>query len=250
MRTIGSTGDVVLFVHGWMMSGAVFDPLLGHVHGEGRQLAMVDLRGAGARRGHPGPFTVEAYVQDLVDALDALGAARATIVGHSMGGMLALALAARHPARVTGVCAVTPVPLAGLALPEPIRSLFGSAGGDRAALRRIIDMATLALDDAGKDALVDIAMTVAPACVSAALTTWTTGVADAVRESAAITAPVLVVATDDPFTPPAMLQREIVARVAPARLVRVTGPGHYPQREAPAALAQVINGFIAREREA
>jgi len=248
MRVLGSGADVVVFVHGWMVSSAVFAPIEAKLGLTGRRLAFVDLPGAGARRDDAGPFTIDAFVASVVAALDALGADDAIVVGHSMGGQLALALAARHPKRVRAVCAVTPVPLSGLALDGGARAMFASAGGDRAALRRIVDMATKALSDEAKDALVDDAMTVSPACVAASLDAWTAGVAAPANETRAIVAPTLVAATDDAFLPPALLQREIVDVVKGARLSHIPGVGHYPQWEAPAELADVINRFLAEHR--
>jgi pimeloyl-ACP methyl ester carboxylesterase len=57
-------------------------------------------RSAPADRPHPGPFDMGAQVADL---LALLGGRRAVLVGHSYGGNVALATAARHPALVAGV---------------------------------------------------------------------------------------------------------------------------------------------------
>jgi 3-oxoadipate enol-lactonase len=60
----------------------------------------LDLRGHG-RSGHvDAPLVLEDFARDVVDVLDAVGATRAHVVGFSLGGMIAQALALDHAARV------------------------------------------------------------------------------------------------------------------------------------------------------
>jgi pimeloyl-ACP methyl ester carboxylesterase len=66
-----------------------------------------DRRGYGRSHPHPGPFTLDANVADLVTLL---AGRRAVLVGHSYGGDVALAAADRHPDLVAGV-AVYETPL-------------------------------------------------------------------------------------------------------------------------------------------
>jgi lipase len=64
-------------------------------------LLAPDLRGRGRSAGLPGPYGLAAHVADLVAVLDAAGCERVVVVGHSMGGFVAVALAAWHPDRVS-----------------------------------------------------------------------------------------------------------------------------------------------------
>jgi 3-oxoadipate enol-lactonase len=59
-----------------------------------------DTRGHGASPAPAGPYTLDDLVDDLVALLDRLGAQRAHVAGVSLGGMVAMRLAAREPARV------------------------------------------------------------------------------------------------------------------------------------------------------
>ena len=59
-----------------------------------------DRRGYGRSAPHPGPFGMDAQVDDLVDLL---AGRPAVLVGHSYGGNVALATAVRHPALVRAV---------------------------------------------------------------------------------------------------------------------------------------------------
>jgi 3-oxoadipate enol-lactonase len=59
-----------------------------------------DGRGHGKSPVPPAPYTLDDLVDDAVALLDEVGAARAHLVGLSLGGMTFLRLAARHPERV------------------------------------------------------------------------------------------------------------------------------------------------------
>jgi pimeloyl-ACP methyl ester carboxylesterase len=56
-----------------------------------------------------GPFDVDRHVADAIAVLDAAGADRAYVIGHSWGGHLAMHLAARHQDRLLGLVAVDPL---------------------------------------------------------------------------------------------------------------------------------------------
>jgi pimeloyl-ACP methyl ester carboxylesterase len=64
------------------------------------QVVSIDNRGIGDSDSAEDPCTLEQMADDAVAVLDALGQARAHVIGHSMGGMIAQHVAFRHPARV------------------------------------------------------------------------------------------------------------------------------------------------------
>ena len=65
----------------------------------GRGVLALDLPGHGASGGRPAA-RVGDYAEAVIQALDAAGAAQAALVGHSLGSLVALEVAARHPGRV------------------------------------------------------------------------------------------------------------------------------------------------------
>lgn len=74
--------------------------------GEDWQILAVDCRGHGESGKAAGPYTVDLFADDLADILDAENWERAIVGGASMGGCVALAFAARHPARVAGLALI------------------------------------------------------------------------------------------------------------------------------------------------
>ncbi len=90
---------LVVLVHGAMDRSAGMLKLsrrLDHDH----RVLRYDRRGYGRSTPHPGPFSMPHQVDDL---LELLGGRRAILIGHSYGGNVALAAAARRPDLVRGV---------------------------------------------------------------------------------------------------------------------------------------------------
>jgi pimeloyl-ACP methyl ester carboxylesterase len=95
-----------VFVHGIRVSGSMWGPVAALV--DGRTTAP-DLPGHGTRQTER--FTTQSAVEAILAAIDDVGG-RAVLVGHSLGGFLAIAAAGRHPDRVAalvaGGCTVQP----------------------------------------------------------------------------------------------------------------------------------------------
>jgi len=100
---------LIALVHGSMDRSAGMLKLSRRLDTDFRVLRY-DRRGYGRSSPHPGPFTMDGQVDDLVGLL--VGR-RAVLVGHSYGGDVALATADRHPDLVAGV-AVYETPLSWL----------------------------------------------------------------------------------------------------------------------------------------
>ncbi len=235
-RAIGEGAPVVL-VHGWMASGGVFDSIIDRF--PGRRLIVPDLRGAGMSQ-RAVPDSLARLATDVLEIANAANAQDFELVGHSMGGQIATLVAVSAPSRVRSLALLCPVPLAGIALPPDADGLFRSAGGDANKLGTILDLACKQLTPEAKRALVDEALTIAPESIARVYELWSKGV-DA--DLSGLDVPTLVVATDDPFTPPAMLNPQVVDRIAGARLAVLRGPGHYPTVERPAETAALLTEF-------
>lgn len=239
-RDFGAGDDVVVLVHGWMVSGRVWDFLLPHVE-RGRRLIVPDLRGAGASREAPPDLTLERLGRDVAEIVEHAGPRRVHVVGHSMGGQVALVAAARIGARLRSLALLTPVPPDGLLLPPEVAASFRASGGSRDAQGGILDAACKSLSAEARGALLDDALRIAPEVIAAGFDAWTRGgVGERLAE---IANPTMVLATDDPFLPPALLEEAVVRRVRGARLQLLRGPGHYPQVEAPAETGSLLDRF-------
>lgn len=96
-------GDVVLFLHGiggnrtnWAAQLPAFS--------DSYHAVAWDGRGYGQSDDYEGPLDFGDFARDILRLLDHLGAAKAHVVGLSMGGRIALDLIARFPDRVASLC--------------------------------------------------------------------------------------------------------------------------------------------------
>jgi pimeloyl-ACP methyl ester carboxylesterase len=120
-------GPKLLALHGWLDNAASFVPLAASL--EGFDVVALDLpgHGASAHRAAGYDYVYVDWLHDVLDALDALGWARAHLLGHSMGATLASTLAAAAPERV-----------AKLALVEGLGPLGGPAESAGTRLREAV----------------------------------------------------------------------------------------------------------------
>jgi pimeloyl-ACP methyl ester carboxylesterase len=99
----------LLLLHGLASNASRFEEFCEHsTLAQHRPLLRVDLRGHGGSLTR-GRLNTETWCDDLDAVLAAEGAARAFVMGHSMGAQVALHLAARHPHRVAGLVLIDPV---------------------------------------------------------------------------------------------------------------------------------------------
>jgi pyruvate dehydrogenase E2 component (dihydrolipoamide acetyltransferase) len=103
----GQDGDVVLLVHGyggdrnsWLF---LQEPLAARY-----RVYALDLPGHGTSAKDVGEGSLSVLADAVTGVLDALGAERAHLVGHSMGGAVALAAAARDPVRIASLTLIAP----------------------------------------------------------------------------------------------------------------------------------------------
>ncbi len=101
-----------VFVHGAAGSWTTWTPMLQEAAARGIRIAdpvLLDLPGWGAAdlTDHGRGATIEAVVDVVVRAVDGLGYTGFHLVGHSLGGFVALATAAAHPTRVLSVATVS-----------------------------------------------------------------------------------------------------------------------------------------------
>ena len=92
-------GPAILFVHGFPLSRGCWRPQIDALRSQYRCIAP-DLRGFGASEATPGPVaavTMDQYADDIAKLVQALGTGPVVLVGHSMGGYVALAIAGKHP---------------------------------------------------------------------------------------------------------------------------------------------------------
>jgi pimeloyl-ACP methyl ester carboxylesterase len=107
-------GAPLVLIHGWGCSAYFFRKVIPSLAGAGCRVHAIDLRGHGAsaRPSGAGPYTGPAMRDFALAFLDALALERADVIAHSLGGGVALDVAAHAPSRVRSLTLLAPVGVA------------------------------------------------------------------------------------------------------------------------------------------
>jgi aminoacrylate hydrolase len=130
-------GPPVLFVQGVGLEGRAWSPQTRELARDYRCISF-DNRGLGASRGDTRTLSVEHMARDALGLLDALQIARAHVVGHSLGGVIAQRLALIAPERVAFAGGRDLLRPSARLIWLGMRSRFGSARARRLAFARLI----------------------------------------------------------------------------------------------------------------
>jgi pimeloyl-ACP methyl ester carboxylesterase len=259
-RVGGTSGPVLLLLHGLLGSGASFGPALDGLARTHRVIAP-DLLGHGASEKPSGDYSLGSLATLVRDLLVVLGVESATVVGHSLGGGVAMQLAHQFPAVVErlvlvgsgGLGRTVSPALRAVALPGAewvLPAVFNPYAARAAArllrpLQRITPPA-LAQVVAGLATLAD-----AEARSAFVLTARSVIDVRGQRVSAtdrlylAAALPLLLVwGGRDPVIPVAHAEA-LHTQLPGSELVIFEGAGHFPQVEEPGRFAAVVAEFVA-----
>ena len=162
----GTGAPTVVLIAGRNDTALSWGPVLAALAGRTHAVAY-DRAGLGDSDPDRQIPSTERTVADLSRLIDVVGAGPCLVAGHSLGGLLALMLAASHPGQLSGLVLVDPA-LPGLLdwMPRPVRRVYGAAARARplalhamgrlqpAARRRAVEASRAFSDDPRVQALV------------------------------------------------------------------------------------------------
>lgn len=102
-RDLPGTGAPVLLIHGIGSSADTWADIPERLAASGIRVVAVDLPGHGASSTGPGDYSLGSLASTLRDLLDHLGIGRVHLVGHSLGGGVAMQFAYQFPDRVASM---------------------------------------------------------------------------------------------------------------------------------------------------
>lgn len=219
-------GDPLILLHGLSGSGRWWDRNLAGLAQSNRVLT-VDLPGFGSSR-RSGPFALDTAVGQLIAWMDATGIERAAIAGHSLGGLVAVTLAATAPERVERLILVD----AALLAFDP-----GLRNRARGVARSIRHLTPEIVPRMVGDALRSGPLAFAEATRELLLT----GIPAALER---IAVPTLVIWGELDTIVPLAVGEAIAARIPNARLVVMPGAAHNPMWEQPEAFNRLVLDFL------
>jgi 3-oxoadipate enol-lactonase len=239
------SGAPLLLVHGLMVTGEMFEPVLAQLAARHRVI-VPDLRGHGRSRGLPPPYTASQLALDLARLLDHLGIDSTAVLGYSQGGAIAQQLVLDHPGRCSRLVlactyafntATVREKLEGLGVPVLIRAL-----GMRRFAKLVISQGLKRVARERADRVVGL---IADQDRALMVSAWRETVAfDSRRRLAEIKCPTLVVAAADDDAVPIHHARMLRDGIAGSRLVIVDGADHALIWSHPDELARLTDEFL------
>jgi pimeloyl-ACP methyl ester carboxylesterase len=240
-------GVPLVFLHGFPLERSVWHKQMEALRSSYRIIAP-DLSGLGESEATAGPVSMDTYAADVRAVLTKLTTAKAVLIGHSMGGYVALAFARRFPQLLRGLVLVST-----RAGPDSADAAAGrramaekvKADGVHVAVEAVAPkmLAARNLDPRMAGEVRALMASAKPAGVIAALL----GMAerpDARPHLAALAMPVLVVTgADDTLIPPA--ESEAITQAIPgAQLNVIPHAGHLVAFEQPDAFNRILTEWL------
>lgn len=258
---------LVLLLHGFPECWWAWSEVMPAISEAGHRVAALDLRGFGGSDRPPSGYSLSTLADDVLGVIRSLGHESAVVVGAGLGGQVAWLLAAREPMTVPAIVPVgAPHPVAvrslrgrmlsGASLQYlmfktpvlPERSLSTTAGMER-LLRSWAGPATR--EAAAEPAEYYAALLARPGAARSAMATVRSALLSR-REIMALDrtvgVPVLSVQGQlDPVQPAQAYARDTHHVAGPLQQVTVRGVGHFPHREAPERLLEVVLPFLGAQ---
>jgi 3-oxoadipate enol-lactonase len=240
--TVHGDGPLVMFLHG----------IGGHRHHWREQVPIFatrfkavawDARGYGDSDDYQGPLDFASFTQDLLRVLDHFKAAKAHLVGLSMGGRIARNFALRYPERVNRLVLANTTPGFDALTPEQVKKFV-----EERRNRTPESIKALLSKHARPGAYDDLLASFKALRQPSYLKTLEASVSqDRAAPLEKIRVPTLVVTSDEDRVYPPSIAREMVRRIPGARLAVISGAGHLSNLEQPAQFNQVVLRFLSEQ---
>ena len=249
---VSGKGEPLLLLNGALMSLAAWQPLMPRLEASWKVIRC-DLRGQFFSPGEPEP-TLDAHVSDVLALLNHLGVHRFHVAGVSFGSFVALRLAARLPERVISVIPITSTDYIrdeSWALLEPLRDALLAVQTER-----VFDVS---LPMFGQEYLTQQKemMDLQREWIVNLPEIWYRGVGqilvavkaiDMRGDLPAVRCPALVISAEQDRIFPPEQGKVLAGSLRNARLETVAGAGHNLIVEKPAVVADLLTGFLPKQR--
>lgn len=202
----------------------------------------LDLRGFGGSDAPNADFTLADAVEDVSEFVRALKVETYVLIGHSMGGKIAYALAARSPPGLKALVLVAPSPPTPEPMGEAQRDELLRSHGDRAAaIKTIVAITFRQLPAPLFETCIDDNL----ASSRSGWSWWLErGSREDISTAVALQIPALVIASlQDPAIPKGILDVKLMPRLARADMTLIAGAGHLLPLEAGEEVSAAIGNF-------
>jgi 2-hydroxymuconate-semialdehyde hydrolase len=245
----------VLLLHGsgpGVTAAANWRPVIPALSADRRVIAPDQLGFGGTATGEQRTYGRAAWTEHALGLLDTLGVGTADIIGNSMGGAIALSMAAARPAAVRHIVLMGAMGVA-MALPDGLNAVWGYTPGTE-QMRRVISLFAYNRELI-TDELVEMRYRASlnepvrdswQAMFPEPRQRWVDDLALSGAELAAIRIPVLMVhGRDDRVVPWRASSAQLLDLLPDARLHVLSGCGHWTMIEKTAEFLAVVQPFLA-----
>jgi pimeloyl-ACP methyl ester carboxylesterase len=236
----GSGPQAILLVHGWCCDYTYLGAQADYFSRRFRVIS-VDLRGHGLSDAPQQEYTMEGFADDLAWLCDELAAGPTVVVGHSMGGLVTLVMAAGHSANVRAAVIIdSPVMLTpeDVTARQPLLEALHGTNYRRAAADFVRNALLISTDDPDRSNRIVEGMSTRPQHVMASAMKHIVA-CDSAAAAAVCHQPLLYIGAHRPNGSEALRQ------VAPQLVVgRTVGAGHFNMMEVPVQVNAMIDRFL------
>jgi len=237
----------VVFIHGAANDHSVWTLQSRYFAYHKHNALALDLPGHGKSAGAPLPSVTQAAAW-IAGVLDAVGARSASLVGHSMGSLIAIEAAARYPERISKIA------LVGTAVPMPVSEalLSASKANDHAAYEMINVFSHSAPAQLGGNRVPGLWMMgsamrlmerSAPGALFADFSACN-AYAGGLEAAAGVTCPVMLVLGKRDLMTPMKAAKDLMTALPKAQVVPLEGAGHALMAEKPDEVLDALIGFL------
>jgi pimeloyl-ACP methyl ester carboxylesterase len=252
-RRVGK-GRPLLVLNGFAATSSDWDPSFIDRLARANELILLNNRGIASSTDDGQPFDIEKLADDAMQVIQTLGIGRASVMGWSMGGFIAQALAAKYADRVDKLVLLSTDPggtEADLATPDVWSKLLDASGTPNEQARRLLFL--LFPNDVAESFYRRFGNIVAAARAqvpvellnrqAAAMDAWhRNGMTRKLRE---LRVPVLIATGAEDIVIPASNALKLVNAIPGAWLAQFAHGGHAFVAQFPRALADLINSFLS-----
>lgn len=240
----GRGDETILLVHGNVASSEYWEKFIKDQPSRYRAIAM-DLRGCGQTEHSPAGYTILQFVEDIHQVAVTLGLRRFHLIGHSMGGMIAMLYTLTYPERVQTLGLLDSVPAEGLFfLTDEVRAAYRLLANDYELMKRTMVEAVMPYGEGPSfaDRAAEIAFSCAPQVLSENPESMRQ--TKLLSEVHKITAPTLIMHGKDDAVIPLEYMIPTMKAMGDAQVAIFTRCGHSPQVEWPQEFSEIYLNFL------
>jgi pimeloyl-ACP methyl ester carboxylesterase len=238
------SGPALLLVHGLMVTGDMFEPVI-DLFATRHRVIVPDLRGHGRSRGLKPPYNAGQLASDLSRLLEHLGIDSTAVLGYSHGGAIAQQLALDYPERCNRLVLACTYAFNMATFRERLEGQLVPVFINIIGMRGFAKLVSKGLNQIGKERADRVIGLIADQDRNLMVSAWRAAMAfDSRRRVTEIKCPTLIVAASKDYAVPLHHAKMLHDGISGSQLVVIDGANHALLWMCPAELVRVTEEFL------